>query len=507
MTFTAPVTRQLRRSLTSLIAGLLVLGCGIADADDTELYDGLENTPKVLFVLDVSGSMGRSDNGFTGTRIDRMKRALTTLLTDAEGIDVGLMSYSGRAIKLIHEVSDLSNAQNRQNLLDSVNALRDGGGTPTVSALHEAALYLRGDAPLRSQTLDGQRRYTSPVSQECESSHIVLLTDGIPYNDTAIKTHIEQQYGLSCGPESDESAECGVEFAGFLADKKKDQLPNIPGNNTISTHFIGFNVDEDWDWVPRVAAAGTGVYADASSAQDLIDAFNDILDSVEIQSAASAPSISINAFNESRHRDELYYSFFQPYRKPRWDGNVKKYRLFDGQVVDKNDNPVLDANGQISATSRSLWADSNDGVNVREGGMAARQPAGRRWFTDVGVAPANGAITPYLVNRNDAIPGNALGAGSDEERDNLVSWARGFTPGSGHANRYVADSLHNSPTLVTYKANESTNLLEEAVFSANNMGVLHAVRADTGEELWSYSPDDLLPNIKRYFDSNSATHI
>jgi len=111
----------------------------------------------------------------------------------------------------------------------------------------------------------------------------------------AIGDHIEQEYGLDCQNESYASATCGVEFATFLADSKRDQLQHVPGNNTITTHSIGFNVD--YNWVPRVAAAGSGVYAPAASAQDLIDAFNDILDSVEIESAASAPSISVNAFN------------------------------------------------------------------------------------------------------------------------------------------------------------------------------------------------------------------
>ncbi len=505
LTLPALLIHQVKRSLTYLAVVLIALGCGIADADDTELYSGLSNTPKVLFVLDVSGSMGWSDRGYTGTRIQRMKEALTTLLADVQGIDVGLMSYSGRAIKLLHEVADVSNQQTRQDLLDIVDALQDGGGTPTVSALHEAALYMRGGRRYRGEAFNNKNTYESPVAHECESSHIVLLTDGEPYNDTAIGSHIQQQYGLSCSPESYASATCGVELATFLADDSKDQFQHVTGNNTITTHSIGFNVD--YDWVPRVAAAGTGVYADAASAQDLIDAFNDILDSVEIESAASAPSISINAFNESRHSDKLYYSFFQPYRKPRWDGNVKKYRLHEGEIVDKNDDPVLDTNGLISPGSRSLWANTDDGEYVRDGGMAARQPAPRRWFTDVGVAPTNGTITPFQVTRNNAIPRNALGAANNQERNQLVRWARGFATGSGQPNNYVADSLHNSPVVVTYKANESTSLLEEAVFSANNMGVLHAVRADTGEELWSYSPEELLPNIKKYFDNRDTSHV
>lgn len=497
-----PSVAGVKRCITVFATALLMIVSGTAVADDTDLYTGLNNTPKVLFVLDVSGSMGRYDAGQRGTRLDRLKEALTTLITNLNGIDVGLMSYSGRAIQLLHEVTDVT--QERAELISIVDGLRDGGGTPTVSALHEASLYFQGRTPRVGRTLDGQATYESPISSECESSHVVLLTDGRPYSDTAIQSQIQSQYGFSCSPETSySSATCGVELASYLANN--NQLPNIP-DSSIATHSIGFNLS--YDWVERVATAGGGVYADANSAQDLIVAFNEILDSVEIQSAASAPTISANAFNESRHRDELYYTFFQPYRGPRWDGNVKKYRLFEGELVDKNNNPVIDASGTISPTSQSLWADSDDGAEVSDGGMAAKQPAGRNWYTDVGVTPYRGVITPFSVTRNDQLTANDFGAADGNERDRLVSWIRGFDVADpSQPNHYVADSLHSSPTLVTYKANESSNLLEEVVFSANNMGVLHAVNADNGEELWSYTPEELLPKIKAYFDNQSPQHI
>ena len=75
------------------------------------------------------------------------------------------------------------------------------------------------------------------------------------------------------------------------------------------------------------------------------------------------------------------------------------------------------------------------------------------------------------------------------------------------ANRFVADSLHSSPVVITYELNPDTDVKKQALFIANNMGVLHAIDPEDGTELWSYTPEELLPNIKAYVDNaNTRKH-
>lgn len=521
-----PVVQQFIVRLASpfcVAVSLAVTSAG-AVADDMEIYRGLAG-PKILFVLDASGSMGFSDSGYTGTRMDRMKIALSELLAGMKGVDVGVMEFSGNVtngsnlnVELLHPVADVED--NQLALQAAVQGMTAGGGTPTVSALYEAAQYFRGAAPNlgshQGSSIFGGSTYQTPVTQECESGHIILLTDGIPRQaDPNIVQKITPLYG-PCGTTPDPGGTCGAEFAEGIA--TTDQRSDLPGVNTLTTHAIGFNLESNW--VTSVAAAGGGVYQDAASSQELLVAFESILNSVKLASAASAPSVSVNA-SETRHRDELYYSFFQPYRLPRWDGNVKKYRLLNGEVVDADDQPLLDANGEVSGTSESFWAQVvggvrvADGENVSDGGMAARQPVNRKWYTDAGASPAaDGKTTPYLVRNSNVISPAWLNAASNAERDSLVDWVRGIDSvdadadsSTNDANHYVADGLHNSPVLVGYAAQESTGLLKEAVFTANNMGVVHAVDAKTGDELWSYSPAELLPKIKEYVDNISTSHV
>ncbi|OED41237.1 hypothetical protein AB833_10105 [Chromatiales bacterium (ex Bugula neritina AB1)] len=499
--------RLSQRALSPLVAGFaLSLTSGMAMADDTEVYRALSG-PKVLFVLDASGSMGWSDKGFSDSRMARMKRAMSQLLRELRGIDVGIMDFTSHRLRLLHPVADVES--NQAALQTALANIRAGGGTPTVAALYEASQYMRGERPYRGKSPTGTS-YTSPVKQECDSSHIVLLTDGVPaQRDDDIVNKVSPNYG-PCGSTPDVGGTCGAELAGGLANT--DQRADLPGENIITTHAIGFNLRSDW--LKGLASAGGGVYRDAESSQDLLVAFDGILNSVAFSSAASAPSISVNSFNESRHQDELYYAFYQPYRKPRWDGNVKKYRIRDGEIVDADNNPLLDADGVVAESSRSLWSKTADGESILAGGMAARQSAERKWYTDAPIGNSVSNNSPFLVTDASALAPNLFDVATAAERDRLVSWVRGVDSADADGdlnftepNRYVADSLHNSPILVSFAARESSSFRSEAIFTANNMGVVHAVDASSGDELWSYSPWELLPNVKAYVDNKSESHI
>ena len=76
-----------------------------------------------------------------------------------------------------------------------------------------------------------------------------------------------------------------------------------------------------------------------------------------------APAIAVNAFNELTHRDELYYSVFDPRPSPRWEGNIKKFNIALNatetgiEIQDQNNNPAIDPDtGGISRDALSDWS-------------------------------------------------------------------------------------------------------------------------------------------------------
>lgn len=88
------VSLMLSTVLTSMIAFSSVF------ADDTEVFFGQVDPdtnvfPNVMFVLDTSGSMNSTDWGYSGTRLERMKSALNTILDSSANVNVGLMRFNG----------------------------------------------------------------------------------------------------------------------------------------------------------------------------------------------------------------------------------------------------------------------------------------------------------------------------------------------------------------------------------------------------------------------------
>ena len=498
-------------------AAVLTFSTASAVADDTDIFNTASATPKMLFVLDASGSMGLRDRT-PNTRMQRLRSALSELLDGIENIDIGLMRFSkpvggGPEVELVHPIVDIDIDANRASLQLAADNIPLGrltaGGTPSVAALYESQRYFTGAAPYRGVTPDGAETYSSPVTSQCESNHIVLLTDGRPTPDNAAAEYLGPIYG-PCETFDRGRGDCGKELATALA--TQDQFPGFLGVNTITTHSIGFNVMDSW--ISDIAQLGGGEYRDAESAAELVTAFQDILQITVNTAVASAPAVPISAYSESRHGNDLYYSFFQSADSPRWEGNIKKYSLNDGVIEDRYDQPVV-VNGVVSPASTSLWATSADGATVASGGMAARKTASRRWLTDAGVTPEDdGTITPMLVDSAGSVARAYFNAASAAERNTLVSWVKGADSidrdgdsNTTEANHYVADSLHGSPVLASYRVKESTDVLDQVLFTATNMGTLHAVNPETGDELWSYSPEELLPNIKKYVDNDSTSHI
>ena len=100
----SPESRQRYFGKLPSLLGACALGAATAFApafaDDTEVFFGqvdpdLDVFPNVLFVLDTSGSMNWGDAGYVGTRLERMKDALDTILDNTANVNVGVMRFNG----------------------------------------------------------------------------------------------------------------------------------------------------------------------------------------------------------------------------------------------------------------------------------------------------------------------------------------------------------------------------------------------------------------------------
>ena len=94
-------------------------------------------------------------------------------------------------------------------------------------------------------------------------------------------------------------------------------------------------------------------------------------------------------------------------------------------------------------------------------------------------------------------------AESDAYRETLIDWLLGKDVnnvngnGTSAARRFLADPLHSQPLAIAYGGTADNP--DTQLYYADNMGILHSVDTDTGEERFGFIPQELLPNVERYY--------
>ncbi|MGI9262016.1 MAG: hypothetical protein ACR2QR_08270, partial [Woeseiaceae bacterium] len=486
-------------------------------------------------------------------RLDIVRKVTTTVLNSIDDVNVGLMRFNDSdGGPIVHAVSDLNTT--RASIVSKVNALDHDGQTPLSEVLYEAALYWDGLAaefgerineyptdPNALMSPTGPEIYRSPILDSCAKNYNVMLSDGKP-NDN------EEERGLvptlpdfaaltgsaTCGWSED--GDCLDEIGLYL--KLHDTDPTKPEIQNVTTHTIGFA--SDIAILKETAAKSGGRYFLADDVQSLTVALLEIVNDVTDKSLAfAAPAVSVNTFNRTQNLNDIYLSMFGVKNKVHWPGNLKKYTITNRVVVDAMGDPVLDANGNetinptitdkktndavnpgtgfFETSAQSFWSANVDGNDVMRGGAASRLPipASRKLFTYNGTDPNLSAANNSIVSTNMGLTDSDFGlTGTTGEptKAQLIDWMRGAdvrdidNDSNTTETRWefdaMGDPLHSQPAAVVYGGNAANP--DVVVYTATNDGYLHAIDGDTGDELWSFVPTELLPNMTRlFFDPDS----
>lgn len=493
---------------------------------------------------------------------------------------------SSRAAVLRISYTDSSSSSEtvRERLKTIVDQFQAQGSTPTVDTLYEAALYYRGeqvdygkirgpqsgtiaevtrvshpasytgasgvyreagctDADLnatacRTEEILGSPNYISPMVAGCQENHIVLLTDGEPTVNNSV-AKIQGMTGETCGSTTPGEAQCSNELATYLATTDQSALSE---RQVVRVHTIGFNNDGDPEYLRDLAEAGEGGYYEASTANDLADVLRTITRNViDAPTSFVSPSLSVNAFNRLFHRDEVYFSLFQPSLSVRWPGNIKKFTLCKGEdgdncslgdVIDSSGDPAIgtdksDPNtySKILDSAQSYWSSVADGPQVTAGGAGSNVPAygSRRVYTylgsaDVPATPVNLATdsAQHVLTTNTTLRGTLGISGTttaDEDRKTaIIEWMRGKdvldedNDEVTDENRWVyADALHSRPATVTYGGTEANPVIK--LFVGTNDGTLRMINAETGVEEWAIYFPEFLANQGTLMDDPNGEHL
>ena len=391
--------------------------------------------------------------------------------------------------------------------------------------------------------------YASPANNSCQKNYVVFLTDGLPNRDSKSDSLIKglpnfastggscyadtnamyAAFGLTTPSGTDGSGLCSAGISNYMY--KNDMRKDVNAVQNVTTYVIGFGNDfadssgaptASFAYLNDVATKGGGKAYTATSLADLTTAFNEILASVvKTNTLFSAPAVAVNAFNRTQTLNDLYVSVFSPKTTYHWPGNVKHYQIVNGVVVDANGVAAVDAaTGFFKATSQSFWSTAVDGYDVTLGGAASNipDPSVRTMYTYIGTNPkgagnavpltgsvntmfntANALLTPAVLN-NSAV--------GDPSVTDLINWARGQDVQDENGNgstidtrHDMGDPIHTAPAVVIYGKNvDGTN--DTVAFAPTNDGYVHAINANTGVELWSFIPQEMLLHLIDLYNDN-----
>ncbi|WP_101675817.1 PilC/PilY family type IV pilus protein [Alloalcanivorax mobilis] len=510
-------------------------------ADDTEIYFGRadvgnsenEAAANVLFLIDTSGSMcdppsGSRDCSKSSTKMYQLKQAFTQVVDGlGEGVRIGVGKFNGGADNngyggyVFYPVSEMTAAK-RTEVKNLVNGLQGTSNTPTMEAYSEMARYMLGKPPSNyakaGEALNNDPRlsvniqcygsgrnrqcytdsyYSSPMNManQCESNHIIVMTDGDPTYDSdedAVNDLTNGRCSVSGGSSSGNSYNCQVDLANWLYDKDKN------GKRSVKTWQVAFgqNISKLSDMKRVAVSGGTDEVRLADNAEELAAEFNDILDLIaEDSQSIVSPGVTINQTNRLEHLDQLYFAVFKPEKTSVWAGNLKRYKLDDGEVVDKNGRAAVDDDtGYFRDDATSFWSPEVDGADAKKGG-ALSQLQNRKLV--IGNSDGNGEVllndariadNNLTNNATFGIPDN----NANPEFDNKYKVYNALKT-------LWADPMHSVPLLVNYEVGSDEDGSDQTnyLFVSSNSGMLHAIDTQNGEEKFTFMPDEM---VKRAYD-------
>ena len=479
------------------------------------------------------------------TKIQIVRDVLRNLFSTLQDTNAGLARFNGNGAggTILEGIKNLDAAGHRDDLRAASAALPASGVTPLGETLYEMQQYWTGrgrwygyGSTTDTEILSGSN-YIEPTSFECTKNFQILLSDGSPVSDYSSVTRTAALPGFQTitgnaictgvsgnTDTSDNNGLCMDDIAAYLAppDETDDALiaaKQTAGVPNVTTYTIGFDLSDTSTAVQRLretAARGKGQYYPADDLGDLENALREIQRAeAEGEVTFTSPSVAVNSFNRTRNLDDLYFTVFEAASKVHWPGNLKRYRLLNGQIVDRYDVPAVGADGFFLGGTSSFWS-TNDGGKISQGGAANQLPpiAARRVLTNAWQGGTRNALTTVVGSNQAAFVDSDLGitgASGDPTLAELLDWTAGLDTrdadedGSTTDLRFVmGDPLHSQPASVVYGGTPANP--DGLVFFGTNDGFLHAVDMRTGVEEWSFVPAEFLEDQNALYQNTDVPY-
>ena len=377
---------------------------------------------------------------------------------------------TGRIREQIASTSDPVHLENLRRWFDGDGTYYDikaFGGTPLCYSIYQSKT---GHSTEEGSALQFFRA-PGVITDECQDNYLIALTDGA---DSYVSSSSCPSY----------------------VDNLRKATMYVYGTNTkaknIKTYMMGFTTDSSLVKTLNNMAAkgGTGKSAFiASDVKKLLEDFREIFE--EIQSTKLGHDMLVSATRVIGGELGLYLVHYETRSARQWNGFLTKWVL------------TLQADGTFDVSES--WEAANR--------LAAKPWQNRKLFSAFEGMTAGGSTNLYRIN-DFSVSGNPLFSETDtilgipdsDDRKNFIRWISGmdvYGEEGGSEIRKLWDICNSGLVKVgppsapmwepfyTNFANENKDR-STRIYAQSNSGMLHAFDDDTGDEVYSFIPPNVL---------------
>lgn len=521
----------------------------------------------------------------TKYRLQITQAAAASVISSLDRVRAGLFAYNGNdGGTLLETIDDLTSTKSA-SLISKINALTPSTNTPIGETLADIGKYYvtgytgnlkihpgqTGEANVSVSSLfphdynngSGVSSPPAPIQLWCQRSFSILMTDGLPTEDTdtsIISSYLRNYYdGV---PYLDDIAKALYEI-----DLRPDLVPPTgtkSGKNNAPTYTIGLADLQVLNnpLMSSTATQGGGLFLTANNATELTNAFNKATEDILAKDGSSAAVAVANA-NVTSGDNASYVS---SYNSGNWSGDLIAYPIDVTTGVPNVNTPIwntgcnnpdalvdtTDASKGKQGCSAQVKLDQSGAANPPTSPIAASArkiatykgsgcfagPASTTGCTSlVGLQFQPYAATPAsgTTTLTSSLQTNLQTTSTTDGAD-VVNYLRGDQTKEGSAGNYrsrahrLGDIVNAEPVIMrepyygysddcyaTAISGECTTAFKAAkatrarmVFQPGNDGMLHAFKAADGVEAWAYIPHLLVKeassNLLNNLSKKSFSH-